>query len=706
MPFEPGTTFAGYVIERAIGAGGMGTVYVAHQSQLQRRVALKLLNEQLSADTDFRRRFTQEAILAARLSHPNIVSIHDQGQAQGQLWIAMQYVDGTDAAGALRAARGQLDPSRAVGIIEQIGSALDYAHRAGLVHRDVKPANMLLAHDDSERALLTDFGIAKAADLAGLTQTGGVVATFAYASPEQIDGRPVDGRSDQYSLACSAFELLTGARPFVGDSAASVMFAHMHKPPPSANALAPHLPPAVNDVLARAMAKNPAQRFATCAEFASALRQAITAPARTAVDYQTYEPTVVASRPLIVPHRSRRRPLLVGAVIAVVVALTAGLAVWKWPSDKGGGDTRADGFPIAQNTAAHFLIDKDGKTVERTATHAVDPAGDGRAECSGLSIAVGVSVVSTDGAGSISDGVFNGTSLAVRAHNAANPGCQVGLQNVDIAGAGGLPVASGAVTLISADTSIIGLVGPVFSTVAEQVGGQFDSAGLPFVTPSASRPGLTASHWDSFFQATTNDPAQVPAMAGYLKNVRRVAKVCVASDGSDVGNNQLRVMNERLGAVADTSCSGSGATVENIKRSAPDAVYFGGYTEPAKTLWRQLDVAGVRSLFTASDGVYTKDFDGDFTPGPAVVTCGCGPGSQDFTAAYAKEFRSQPPLWAVEAYDVATIMLTGIDSGAHDRAALTKFLRNYSGPGIVRDYRWTGPGELAEQNVWAYAVGK
>ena len=704
MPFEPGTTFAGYVIERAIGAGGMGTVYVAHQSQLQRRVALKLLNEQLSSDADFRRRFTQEAILAARLSHPNIVSIHDQGQAQGQLWIAMQYVDGTDAAGALRAARGLLEPNRAVGIVEQIGAALDYAHRAGLVHRDVKPANMLLTHDVSERALLTDFGIAKAADLAGLTQTGGVVATFAYASPEQIDGQHVDGRSDQYSLACSAFELLTGSRPFVGDSAASVMFAHMHKPPPSANALAPHLPGAVNDVLARAMAKNPNQRFSTCGEFASALRGAIAAPPRTAVDYQTYEPTVVASRPLTEPQRRRRSPLLVGAAIAVVVAVVAGLAVWKWPR---GNDTAvADGFPVAQNTAAHFMIDKDGKTVDRTAKHAVDPAGNGKAECSGLSIAVGVSTVSTDVSGSINDAVINGASLAVRAHNAANSGCQVRLRNVEIAGAGGLPAADGAVTLIAADKSIVGLVGPVYSTVAVQVGGQFDSAGLPFVTPSASRPELTASHWNSFFQATTNDAAQVPAMAGYLKNVRRVGKVCVASDGTEGGNNQLRAMSEQLGTIADTNCSGASATVENIARSAPDAVYFGGFTDPAKTLWRQLDAAGVRSLFTASDGVFTKDFESDFTPGPAVTTCGCGPGSQEFTAAYVKEFRAQPPLWAAEAYDVATIMLAGIDSGAHDRAALTKFLRNYSGPGVVRDYRWTGPGELAEQNVWAYAVGK
>jgi branched-chain amino acid transport system substrate-binding protein len=414
---------------------------------------------------------------------------------------------------------------------------------------------------------------------------------------------------------------------------------------------------------------------------------------------------VVASRPLPVREAPRsRRPLLVGAAVVVVVALVAAVAVWKWPTDDA-IDT-SSGFSVAENTTAQFMIDKDGKTVERTATRAVDPAGKGNAECSGLSIAVAVSAVVTDDSSSINDGVFNGANLAVRAHNAANPRCQVGLHNVDISGAGGLPVAAGAVTVIAADESIVGLVGPVYSTVAEQVGAEFNNAGLPFVSPSASAPGLTTSNWGSFFQATTSDPAQVPAMAGYLKNVRHVGKVCVASDGSDVGNNQLRAMNEQLGAIADRSCSGTAATVENITRSAPDAVYFGGSTDPAKALWRQLDAAGVRSLFTASDGVYALDFESDFTPGPAVMTCGCGPGSQAFTDAYLKEFRSRPPLWAVEAYDVATILLTGIDSGAHDRAALTKFLRNYAGPGVVRDYRWNGQGALADQNVWAYAVGK
>ncbi len=212
---SPGTVVAGYRIERLLGSGGMGEVYQAAHPNLPRFDALKVLNAQLSQDPDFRVRFLREADVAARLDHPNIVSIYNRGQTeQGQLWIAMQFVDGTDADRALES--GAMTPARAVHIVGEVAKALDHAHGQGVVHRDVKPANFLLSGPTGpdERVLLGDFGIARALGDAGLTVTGSVVATLSYAAPELLSGQPFDGRADLYSLGCALFRLLTGKAPF------------------------------------------------------------------------------------------------------------------------------------------------------------------------------------------------------------------------------------------------------------------------------------------------------------------------------------------------------------------------------------------------------------------------------------------------------------------------------------------------------------
>lgn len=211
---RPGADFAGYRIERVLGVGGMGSVYAARHPRLPRLVALKLLHSSFAEDPVFRGRFEREAELAGRLDHPNIVTIHDRGREGSQLWISMQYVEGTDAETAVRT--GQMPPLRALYVAAATADALDYAHRAGMLHRDVKPANILIRDDPGatgpERVLLTDFGIAKARDEAtALTRTGTLLATLRYASPEQLEGKPLDPRSDQYSLGCTLFHLLAGA---------------------------------------------------------------------------------------------------------------------------------------------------------------------------------------------------------------------------------------------------------------------------------------------------------------------------------------------------------------------------------------------------------------------------------------------------------------------------------------------------------------
>ena len=278
--FQVGEVVSGYRIEGVLGAGGMGTVYRAANPSLPRSDALKILSAELSRDDMFRTRFEREADFAAKLDHPNIVGVFARGQTEGgQLWIAMQYVAGTDAGEEL--ASGGMTPLRAVHIIREVAKALDYAHRRGIVHRDIKPANFLLApdeHDDEERVFLADFGIARAFDDAvHLTTDGTVMASIAYASPEALEGRIVDHRSDIYSLGCALFTLLTRKSPFAGlpGGVAAIANAHMNAPAPRPTDVVPGLPHAINAVIAKAMAKDPAQRYQSARELAEAAAEAI-----------------------------------------------------------------------------------------------------------------------------------------------------------------------------------------------------------------------------------------------------------------------------------------------------------------------------------------------------------------------------------------------------------------------------------------------
>jgi serine/threonine protein kinase len=303
----PGTVVAGYRVERAVGAGGMGTVYAVADPQLPRLDALKVLSAELSADPDFRARFVRESDIAAVLDHPNIVSVYDRGEtAAGQLWIAMQFVDGIDADAAVKA--GTVTPDRAVHIITGVAEALDYAHARQVVHRDVKPANFLLSGPvgPDERVLLGDFGIARALDDAGMTATGSVVATMAYAAPEVIESRSLDGRADLYSLGCALFRLLTGKTPFYRSSGvAAVVMAHLQKPPPRVTELAPWLPAAFDAVIAKAMAKDPAQRYQSGHELAAAAAAALRTDGTVVLHH---DPTRPIARPSAPPWRAPTGP--------------------------------------------------------------------------------------------------------------------------------------------------------------------------------------------------------------------------------------------------------------------------------------------------------------------------------------------------------------------------------------------------------------
>ncbi|WP_225825436.1 serine/threonine-protein kinase [Streptomyces naphthomycinicus] len=281
-PAEPvGRQVAGYRIESEIGRGGMAVVYRARDLRLDRTVALKLLAPELARNDTFRRRFSHESQVAASIDHPHIVPVFEAGETEGVLYIAMRYVPGSDLRHLLDA-RGPLAPPDAVRIAAQVASALDAAHEHGLVHRDVKPGNILVAEgadrDHPEHVYLTDFGLTKKSlSPTGFTSAGQFVGTLDYVSPEQISGRPVDGRCDVYGLSCVVYETLTGRPPFRREDDLALLWAHQYDEPPPPSETRPGLAPAVDPVFATALAKSPDARYATCLAFVADLRTAVTA---------------------------------------------------------------------------------------------------------------------------------------------------------------------------------------------------------------------------------------------------------------------------------------------------------------------------------------------------------------------------------------------------------------------------------------------
>ena len=272
-----GSAVAGYRLEEQVGAGGMAVVFQARDERLGRRVALKILAPALAADPAFRRRFIAESRAAAKVDDPHIIPIYEAGEHDGALFIAMRLVRGGDL-GAVLDREGVLSPDRAAALISPVASALDAAHGEGLVHRDVKPANVLVDAwaPRPDHVYLSDFGISQGAvSSVSLAGAGQFFGTPDYSAPEQIRGLAVDGRADQYALACVAFQLLTGVVPFERDQGIAVLLAHLSEPPPALAARRPGLPAAADRVLARALAKDPGQRYASCTEFADALREAL-----------------------------------------------------------------------------------------------------------------------------------------------------------------------------------------------------------------------------------------------------------------------------------------------------------------------------------------------------------------------------------------------------------------------------------------------
>jgi serine/threonine-protein kinase len=327
---EIGDELAGYRIDSLLGHGGMGTVYLGTHLRLGRRAALKVLLPEYARDDDFRERFIRESQWAASLEHPSIIPIYDADEERGVLYIAMRYVEGEDLRSLIER-KGTLG-DRTLAVIEQVASALDAAHASGLVHRDVKPANILIG-DPGMRAYLTDFGIAKQASAPGLTRTGSFVGTVDYCAPEQIEGKKVDARTDIYALGCVLFHCLSGRPPYAKETEVAVMHAHMAEPPPVPSALNPRLPQALDGVIATAMAKQPEMRYATCTTLAHALREALRRPQPITEAAQPEAalavpaaPTRPSSAPAAAQPPQRKRWLIVALTALGIVVVGGGAA--------------------------------------------------------------------------------------------------------------------------------------------------------------------------------------------------------------------------------------------------------------------------------------------------------------------------------------------------------------------------------------------
>jgi serine/threonine-protein kinase len=329
-----GESFGGYRIEALAGRGGMGLVYRARQSRPDRVVAIKVISPQYSDDPDFRRRFERESNMAAQIEHPNVLPVYEVGEEEGRLFIAMRFVEGTDL-GALRRRLGRLTPPEAARIVAQVAGALDAAHERGLVHRDVKPSNLLLAGGQpSNHVYLTDFGVTKRqADSHAMTTTGAVIGTLDYIAPEQLQGRRIDGRADVYALGCVLYELLAGTVPFERDTDVAKMFAHVSDEALPLHQAAPGLSPTLSAVVAKAMVKEPADRYQSAGEFAAAVNAAVadtSSPAATTVRAES-TPRAAAVATKASARASGKRPWMalgglaaIALVAAIVVLVVSG----------------------------------------------------------------------------------------------------------------------------------------------------------------------------------------------------------------------------------------------------------------------------------------------------------------------------------------------------------------------------------------------
>ncbi|SIS20023.1 branched-chain amino acid ABC transporter substrate-binding protein [Williamsia sterculiae] len=410
-----------------------------------------------------------------------------------------------------------------------------------------------------------------------------------------------------------------------------------------------------------------------------------------------------------------QRRVATGA-LAVAMASVLAVSACSDKSSSGGGSAESSGSSGGGGSSSLKIdalaqIDTSGNEVPKGSTSdAANPAGDGKATCKPTSIAMAGALTGDNAALGLN--IRYGAELAVNQHNKANPGCQVTLKTFDTEG--DPQKATQVAPQIANDPSIIGLIGPAFSGETKATGAVFNQAGLVSTTASATNPALTTNGWKTFFRGLANDDVQGPAVAKYMTGKLGYKKICVIKDDSEYAAGLAKAITTGLGSANDSSCAGDvktkerdfSAVVAKVNSAKPDAVFYAGYYAEAAPLAQQLKDGGVTAKFVSGDGVNDPQFvsqAGSAAKG-AYLSCPCGPAPEQFTKDYEAQFKQAPGVYSVEAYDLATIMVKGIDSGKTTRPALLDYIKTYDGQGLARTYKWTGTGELTTSLIWMYDV--
>lgn len=711
MSAEPEVLRDRYVLVAELGRGGMGVVWRAFDQLLKRFVAIKVID--LGTNQGLALRTVREAQITAMINHPNIVKIHDIFQEGDQFYAVMELIDGVGLDTLI--AKRSLDPPSIRRIMLAIASALSVAHGLGVSHRDVKPQNILV--DRGGRAHLVDFGISRTTDHTRITQEGAVIGTLSYMPPEVAEANDATFASDMWALGATIYCCFEGRPPFVrADNRINMqaLFNGVAPPPTRAGDL--------TGLINHLLLKDPAAR-PTARDVVAFLERPRQDPPPVPHIPQVPEiPPTDPPRDPTGPRQPRTRNrlmVLVAIAIIVIAGVTTALVLNLQGTPGGGGSdvTSSQSGSIPQEPPGSPAIvpvsevNTDGQLVAPGVTgSAADPRGTGSAECpSTTTIAMAGALSGPNAALGMNE--LNGAALAVEQHNEANPGCQVLLKSFDTEGdpATATALASQAID----DPDIIAMVGPTFSAESQAMGGVLASSGLLWMSPSATSPALTTQGWKTFFRGLGTDALLAPAMANYLTGPLGFGKVCVISD-SAFGAGLAEEVISLLGSAASSACEAgvaSGTTdfssvVAEVVGEEPDAVVYIGSMAESVPLVQQLRNAGSDATFLTGE----ESLDAQFVElgGEAVngsyLFCPCAGSTGSFAADYLGRYGTVAGNYAVEAYDLTTIMLSGIDSGVDDRAGMVDYVKNYSGQGFARYYEWGTTGELREANVWVYRV--
>ena len=725
-----------------LGRGGMGEVWKAVDTVIGRTVAIKIVRGAGDVlDSELGRRFQREVRTLASLNHPNIVTAYDFGidPATSMPYLVMELIEGgsiaSEQADRLARGAGPFPVDRVLAIGQDVCAGLGAAHAAGVVHRDLKPANLMTV-GQTGRVKLVDFGIVAGADFTRLTQAGGFPGTVCYMAPEQMTSGVVDGRTDLYALGCVLFELLTGRSPYTAESPAQFLMAHLHQAPAPLRRLLPQAPPALEALLLRLLAKDPAGRPPDAAAVMAMLAAIGPAPAPwtppVALDPAVTPPspsTVQAGlaargRPIAVPGGAAtlrrtddletsppasgplggrlgrgRRVMLAGAVAVVVVGGGTALVL-------SGGSGRP-GTPVTGT----------GNTTRGGAGAGTKSPGAvaGHPQC-GYHLAFLGPL--TGGIGSLGQGMAQGAQLAVDQFNTRYGSNCVQLVRYDSQGAASK--AAGVAAQVVADPQALGVIGPIYSPESETADPVLNAAGISLVSPAATFADLSAQGWRVFHRAIGSDKDVPPAAARYIRQVLGAARVYVIDDRSSYGAGLAGGVRTALAdlVVGSATVAAEGkqtdfsVIVTDVIASGATVLFYGGFYTNAGRLRRQLTTAGWRGTLVGGDAMMDPGFvtaagrtaaEGtlDVAPDPPI-SAAHGTFAADFHAA----FGVAPADSSDVAYDVANMYLQGILAGRTSTASMLAWINAYDADGAAGHYRFTRTGDLdpADSSVWIYTV--